>query len=63
MMAWPLAYFVLNRWLQNYAYRINIGPWIFALSGGILLGIALLAVGFVSLRASSANPANSLRHE
>jgi len=63
IIAWPLAYFVMNKWLANFAYRINIGLWIFALSGILTLLIALLTVGYQSVKTAFANPIDSLRYE
>ena len=62
-VAWPTAYIVMQRWLQDYAYRTSIGIWIFVLAGGLGLFIALLSVGYQSLRAATANPVDSLRYE
>jgi putative ABC transport system permease protein len=62
-IAWPVAYFTMHRWLQNFAYRMNIGLWIFALSAALSLIIALLTVGYQSVKAALTNPADSLRYE
>jgi putative ABC transport system permease protein len=62
-IAWPIGYFVMSRWLQNFAYRINIGLWTFVLSAVLALIIALLTVSYQSLKAAFANPADSLRYE
>jgi putative ABC transport system permease protein len=62
-IAWPLAYFAMNKWLQNFAYRINIDIVTFLLSGLLVLGIALLTVSFQSFKAARANPVDSLRYE
>ncbi len=63
LVAWPAAYYVLNGWLENFAYRIDIGIWIFLLGGGIALMIALLTVSYQVFRASNSNPVNSIREE
>jgi putative ABC transport system permease protein len=63
IIAWPVAYFVMNKWLQDFAYRINIGWWIFALAGGLALLIALLTVSSQALKAALANPVEALRYE
>lgn len=63
VIAWPVAYFVMHRWLQNFAYRTNIGLWIFPFSGGIALLLALLTVGSHAVRAARANPVEALRYE
>ena len=63
LLAWPLAYLFMRQWLQNFAYRIAIGPGVFLLSGALVLLIALLTVSVQSLRAARANPVESLRYE
>lgn len=63
IVAWPVAFFAMRSWLQNFAYRIDMDIWIFVLSGIIALGIALLSVSTKALRAATANPVNSLRYE
>jgi len=63
LLAWPLAGWVMHRWLQDFAYRIDLGWWVFALAGVSALLIALLTVGFQALKAALANPVKSLRSE
>ncbi len=63
IIAWPLAYYVMNDWLQNFAYRISIGPWIFVYSGLLALLIALLTVSTHAVKAAVSNPIKSLRYE
>ncbi|MFQ5638923.1 MAG: ABC transporter permease [bacterium] len=63
IIACPIAYFAMNQWLQNYAYRINIGIWTFLLAGSLALFIALLTVGYQAIKAALANPVESLRYE
>jgi putative ABC transport system permease protein len=63
VLAWPLAYYFMNKWLQDFAYRINIGIGTFIASGIIALIIALLTVSFLTIKAALANPINSLRYE
>ncbi len=63
VIAWPLAYFAMNKWLQNFAYRTNIGMGTFVLSTILALLIALFTVSFQSVRTAVANPADSLRYE
>jgi putative ABC transport system permease protein len=53
----------MKSWLQDFAYRIEIGWWIFALSGGLALAIALLTVSYQAIRAALANPVEALRYE
>lgn len=62
-ITWPLAYFVMNKWLENFAYRIDLSLWIFALAGGVTLGIALLTVSWQVVRAAATNPVKALRYE
>jgi len=62
-IAWPTAYVIMQRWLQDYAYRTSLGIWIFVLAGGMGLFIALLSVGYQTLRAATTNPVDSLRYE
>jgi putative ABC transport system permease protein len=63
VIIWPLAYFIMNRWLQRFAYRINIGWWSFVLTGVVVLMVSLLTVSWQILRAATANPVDSLRYE
>jgi len=63
IVAWPLAWFIMNKWLQNFAYRVNIGIWIFILSASLALIIALITVSYQSIKAALANPVESLRYE
>jgi putative ABC transport system permease protein len=63
IIAWPLAYLAMNRWLQNFAYRISIGIGTFILAALLALLIALLTVGYQAVRAARANPVDSLRYE
>ncbi len=63
VIAWPVAFFAMRTWLQNFAYRIDMGIWIFVLSGVMALLIALLSVSAKALKAAAANPVQSLRYE
>jgi putative ABC transport system permease protein len=63
IIAWPVAYYFLNKWLEDFAYRTDIGVWAFILSGIIAFLIALLTVSYQSIKAAVANPINSLRSE
>jgi putative ABC transport system permease protein len=63
VIASPLAWWAMNKWLQDFAYRINIGWWIFVMAGGIAILIALITVSFQSIKAAVANPVKSLRTE
>jgi putative ABC transport system permease protein len=62
-IAWPLAYYFMNKWLQEFANRINIGMGTFIASAVIALIIALLTVSFLTIKAALANPIKSLRYE
>ncbi len=61
--AWPIAYFAMNQWLQDFAYRIDVTLWPFVLSGIFALGVALLTVSFQAIKAALANPVETLRYE
>jgi putative ABC transport system permease protein len=63
IIAIPLAWYAMEKWLQNFAYRINISWWMFALAGGIALAIALATVSFQAIKAASVNPVESLKYE
>jgi putative ABC transport system permease protein len=63
IIAWPVAYFVMKKLLERYAYRTQIGWEVFVLSGLAALLIALLTVSFQAIKAARTNPANSLRYE
>ncbi len=63
VIAWPVAYFAMHKWLQNFAFKTEIGLEVFVLSGTLSLAIALVTVGYQSVRAALTNPADSLRYE
>ncbi|WP_222930347.1 ABC transporter permease [Larkinella punicea] len=63
VIASPLAWYAMNRWLQGFAYKIDIDWWVFALTGLLSVGIALLTVSFQSIKAALMNPVKSLRSE
>ena len=63
LIAWPLAWFVISIFLQNFAYRIEIGLVPFILGGLIVLTIAALTVGYQAVKAATANPVEALRYE
>jgi len=63
VLSFPIAWWTMNKWLEDFAYRIEIRWWVFALSGLITLLIALLTVSFQAIRAAMANPVKSLRTE
>jgi len=63
VLAFPLAWWAMNNWLQDFAYRIHIGAWIFAMAAISALLIALVTVSFQAIKAAAANPVKSLRTE
>jgi putative ABC transport system permease protein len=63
LIATPIAWWGMNKWLQNFAYRIDISWWMFVLAGCIAICIALLTVSFQAIKAAIANPVKSLRTE
>lgn len=62
-IAFPVAWWAMNKWLNGFAYRTSIGWWVFAAAGGALVLITLLTVGLQSVKAALANPVKSLRTE
>jgi putative ABC transport system permease protein len=63
IIACPVAWYAMHKWLQNFAYRINISWWVFAMAGAIALLIALLTVSIQSYKAAGKNPVEALRYE
>jgi putative ABC transport system permease protein len=63
LIAWPLVYYAIHLWLQNFAYQTNISPWMFALSSFVTMVIALLTISYQTIKAALANPVKSLRSE
>ncbi|MCX6236210.1 MAG: ABC transporter permease [Bacteroidia bacterium] len=63
VIATPIAFYAMHRWLENFAYKTELSWWIFALSGVLALGIALLTVSWQSLKAATRNPVEALRYE
>ncbi len=62
-LAVPIAWFAMNRWLEDFAYRIDLAWWVFALAGMLAIGIALLTISFQSIKAALMDPVTSLRSE
>jgi len=63
LIAWPLSWIAVHRWLQDYAYRVNISWWVFVIAGALAMLIALITTSFQAIRAAVANPVKSLRTE
>uniref|UniRef100_UPI0032166C12 ABC transporter permease n=1 Tax=uncultured Draconibacterium sp. TaxID=1573823 RepID=UPI0032166C12 len=63
VVACPIAYYAMSKWLENFAYKTTLSWWIFALAGLLALGIALLTVSWQSWRAATRNPVEALRYE
>ena len=63
LIAWPIGYYVMHRWLQDFAYRAGIAWWIFVLAAVLAFAIAVLTISFQSVRAAVRNPVNTLRYE
>jgi len=63
IIASPIAWWAMNKWLQDFAYRVNISWWIFAIAGTVALFIAMLTVSLQAIKAAIANPVKSLRTE
>jgi len=63
VIATPVAYYAMNKWLENFAYKTTLSWWIFVLAGLLALGIALLTVSWQSWRAATRNPVEALRYE
>ncbi|MBT3382529.1 MAG: FtsX-like permease family protein [Prolixibacteraceae bacterium] len=63
VVACPIAWYAMDRWLEGFAYKTTLSWWIFALAGVLALGIALLTVSWQSWRAATRNPVEALRHE
>jgi len=63
IIATPVAYYAMSRWLENFAYKTTLSWWIFAVAGLASLFVALLTVSWQSLRAASRNPVEALKYE
>jgi len=63
LIACPLAYFVINKWLENFAYKTELSIWIFISAGLLALVIAWITVSFQSIKAAIKNPVEALRYE
>jgi putative ABC transport system permease protein len=63
IVAIPVSWYIMQKWLEDYEYKIDIGWGVFVLSGTAAIVIALLTVSYQSMRAAMSNPANNLRTE
>lgn len=63
LVAWPIGYYFMNSWLEDYAFRIDIGFWVFGLAGLLALIISLTTVSFQSIKAARKNPVEALKYE
>jgi putative ABC transport system permease protein len=63
IIAWPIAWYAVHKWLQSFAYRIDITVWPFVLAGISAIAIAMVTVSFQAIKAATANPVESLRYE
>jgi putative ABC transport system permease protein len=63
LLAWPVAWYVMRQWIQNYAYHAGLNPLVFLAASVSAVIIALLTVSFQAVRAASTDPVDSLRHE
>jgi putative ABC transport system permease protein len=63
LVAWPIAWYAMHTWLQNFAFRISLEWWYFALAGLLGLVVALVTVGYQTIKAATSNPVDSLRYE
>jgi putative ABC transport system permease protein len=63
LLAAPLAWYAMHKWLEGFVYRVDLAWWLFALAGGLAGGIALLTVSFQSIKAALTDPVHSLKNE
>ncbi|MBA2249032.1 MAG: ABC transporter permease [Chitinophagaceae bacterium] len=63
VIASPVAWWAMNKWLEDFAYRVNVGLWVFVIAGALAIMIAMLTVSFQAIKAAVANPVKSLRSE
>jgi ABC-type antimicrobial peptide transport system permease subunit len=63
VIAFPIAWWMMNKWLEDFPYRVNISWWIFGIAAIAALVIALITVSFQTIKAAVTNPVNSLRSE
>jgi len=63
LVAWPVAFFAMRKWLDNFAFRIDMNLWVFVLAGMLALMIALITISWQAIRAATANPVEALKYE
>ena len=63
LISLPASYLIAKHWLNTFAYKIDLSPWYFVSAGLITLSISWLTVGIQAIKAATANPVKSLRHE
>jgi putative ABC transport system permease protein len=63
MIAWPLGWWAMNKWLEDFAYSVKINWWVFVLAGILAIAIAFITISFQAIKAALANPIKSLRNE
>jgi len=63
IVACPIAWYALHKWLENFAYKTDLSWWIFALAGILAIGIAILTVSYQSWRTATRNPVEALKYE
>lgn len=63
IIAWPVAYYIMNKWLEDFVYKTEIGINVFLIAGLVVLAIAVITVSFQAVKAATANPVKSLRYE
>ncbi len=63
LIAFPVSWWLMDNWLQGFAYRISVTPFVFVIAGASIILITLFTIGFQSIKAAIANPVTSLRSE
>ena len=63
VIAWPIAYFALRKWMQSFAYQAGVGIWVFVLTAILAIGIALFTVSFQSIKAAVSKPIDAIKYE
>jgi putative ABC transport system permease protein len=63
LIAWPIAWYFMDKWLQDFAYKISISVWVFIAAGTLALLIALFTVAFQAIKTAVSNPIHALKYE